>query len=121
MRISDWSSDVCSSDLINGDEEMTKTSPGSIEDDLRSTRRNVEDDMEDSGDIVNSVMDFARSNAGGVGRMVREHPLPVAMIGAGIVWLALASRSDHDDDLDVTEFRSEENKYELQSLTRNAF
>src|SRR3546814_21100745 len=60
--------------------------------------------MEDSGDIVNSVMDFARSNAGGVGRMVREHPLPVAMIGAGLVWLALASRSDYDDDMDEDEF-----------------
>src|SRR3546814_7485555 len=83
---------------------MTKTSPGPIEDDLRSTRRNVEDDMEDSGDIVNSVMDFARSNAGGVGRMVREHPLPVAMIGAGLVWLALASRSDYDEETAEDEF-----------------
>src|SRR3546814_14298772 len=63
--------------------------------------------MEGSGDIVNSVVDFARSNAGGVGRCVREHPLPVAMIGAGLVWLALDSRSDYsdyDDDMDEDEF-----------------
>lgn len=85
---------------------MTNTSSGtgSFEDDIRSTRRNIDDDIEGGGDIVNSVMDFARSNAGGVGRMVRDHPLPVAMIGAGLVWLALSSRSDYDDDMDEYEF-----------------
>lgn len=84
---------------------MVKTSPGTdtIEDDINATRDSIGDKVErlqdrlSPGDMFDSVIDFARSNGGaiasGVGNTVREHPLPIAMIGAGIVWLAIASRT----------------------------
>lgn len=88
---------------------MVKTSPGTdtIEDDIHATRDSIGDKVErlqerlSPGDMVGSVIDFARSNGGaiasGVGNTVREHPVPIAMIGAGILWLALSSRSRDDD------------------------
>jgi hypothetical protein len=97
---------------MDGDCEMIKTTPGTdtIEDDIRTTRHSIDDKVEriqqrlSPGDLIDSVIEFARTNggavAGGVGRTVRDHPLPVAMIGAGIVWLALSSRADHDSDRD---------------------
>jgi len=88
---------------------MVKTSPGTdtIEDDIHATRDSIGDKMErlqerlSPGDMIDNMIDFARSNGGaivsGVGNTVREHPLPIAMIGAGIVWLAVASRNQDDD------------------------
>ncbi|HMA13769.1 MAG TPA: hypothetical protein VKP12_03215 [Kiloniellaceae bacterium] len=88
---------------------MVKTSPGTdtIEDNINATRDSIGDKMErlqerlSPGDMFDSVIDFARSNgsaiASGVGNTVREHPLPIAMIGAGIVWLAIASRSRDEE------------------------
>ncbi|MGE5768220.1 MAG: hypothetical protein ACM35H_13605 [Bacteroidota bacterium] len=88
---------------------MVKTSPGTdtIEDNINATRDSIGDKMErlqerlSPGDMFDSVIDFARSNGGaiasGVGNTVREHPLPIAMIGAGIVWLAIASRSRDEE------------------------
>lgn len=89
---------------------MIKTTPGTetIEDDMQSTRDNIDDKMEriqqrlSPGDLIDSVIGFARENggamAGSIGRTVREHPLPLALIGAGIVWLAVSSRRDHEDE-----------------------
>lgn len=91
---------------------MVKTSPGTdtIEDDIHATRDSIGDKVErlqerlSPGDMIGSVIDFARSNGGaiasGVSNTVREHPVPIAMIGAGILWLALASRSHDDDDME---------------------
>ena len=89
---------------------MVKTYPGTdtIEDDIRATRQSIDDKVEriqqrlSPGDIVDSVVDFARTNGGaiasGIGRGVRDNPLPVAMIGAGIVWFVLSSRAQHRHD-----------------------
>lgn len=97
---------------------MVKTTPGteSIEDEIRATRRSIDDKVErlqnrlSPGDMVDNVVDFARTNggaiAGGIGRGVREHPLPVAMIGAGVIWLALSSRANRraaDDYAEVVD------------------
>lgn len=94
---------------------MVKTTPGteSIEDEIRATRRSIDDKVErlqnrlSPGDMVDSVVDFARTNggaiAGGIGRGVREHPLPIAMIGAGVIWLALSSRSSRNAEDDYAE------------------
>lgn len=94
---------------------MVKTTPGTeaMEDEIRATRRSIDDKVEriqnrlSPGDMVDSVVDFARSNggaiAGGIGRSVREHPLPVAMIGAGVIWLALSSRADRHAEDDYAE------------------
>lgn len=98
---------------------MVKTTPGteSIENDIQSTRRNIDDKIEriqrrlSPGEVVDSFVDFARTNggaiAGGIGRTVRDNPVPAAMIGAGILWLALSTRAsrqadyydDYDDDI----------------------
>jgi len=75
---------------------MVRSTPGTdtIEDDIRATRRSIDDKVEriqrrlSPGDMVDSVVDFARTNggaiAGGIGRGVRENPVPVALIGAGV-------------------------------------
>lgn len=87
---------------------MVRTSPGTdtIEDDIHATREGIGDKMDrlqerlSPSDMFESVIDFARSNGGaiasGVSNTVREHPLPITMIGAGVLWLALASRSRDD-------------------------
>src|SRR3546814_18147105 len=58
-----------------------------------------------SSDLMESILEFARSNGGaiasGVGRTVREHPVPIVMIGAGIAWLAISSRRRDDDDYET--------------------
>lgn len=38
--------------------------------------------------------------AGKLGRQVRDNPLPIALIGAGVAWLVLSNRNSSDDDLD---------------------
>lgn len=88
------------------DTAQAKTSDD-IEADIRSTRRNIDDNLEriqrkfSPGDIVDNVIDFARTNggavAGSVGRTVRENPVPLAMIGAGVLWLALSSRNRREN------------------------
>jgi hypothetical protein len=92
---------------------MVRSTPGTdtIEDDIRATRRSIDDKVEriqrrlSPGDMVDSVVDFARTNggaiAGGIGRGVRENPVPVALIGAGVLWLALSSRARQRADDEV--------------------
>lgn len=91
---------------------MVKTTPGTenIENDIHATRRSIGDKIEriqerlSPGDVVDNVVDFARTNggavAGGIGRTLRDNPVPAAMIGAGILWLALSSRGRGDDEYD---------------------
>jgi Protein of unknown function (DUF3618) len=48
------------------------------------------------GRVVDQLLDYTRNGAAGdffrnLGREVRENPMPVVLIGIGIVWLALAS------------------------------
>lgn len=98
---------------------MVKTTPGteSIENDIYTTRRSIDDKIEriqerlSPGDMLDNIVDFAKTNggaiAGGIGRTVRDNPVPAAMIGAGILWLALSTRArrhaeddyDYDDDI----------------------
>lgn len=92
---------------------MTNTTPGSdtmganTMGESRGTRRRDFEDMRErgsTGETIDSVMDFARDNgsaiADAIGRTVRENPIPIAMIGAGIAWLAFSARGgrDYDDD-----------------------
>src|SRR3546814_8084468 len=95
-----------------------------MEEEVGSMRRSVGEKAEhlrermSSSDLMESILEFARSNGGaiasGVGRTVREHPVPIVMIGAGIAWLAISSRRRDDD-------RSEEHTSELQSLMRTSY
>src|SRR3546814_9695203 len=92
---------------------MVKRTPGmdTMEEEVGSTRRSVGEKAEhlrermSSSDLMESILEFARSNGGaiasGVGRTVREHPVPIVMIGAGIAWLAISSRRRDDDDYET--------------------
>ena len=85
---------------------MVKTYPGTdtIEDDIRTTRQKIDDGVEriqqrlSPGDMVDSVIDFAKTNGGALAGTMRENPVPLAMIGAGVVWLALSSRARHHEE-----------------------
>ena len=84
--------------MANNSDEADK-----IEADIRDTRRSIDEKVEQlqgrlsPGDIVEGVVDFARTNGGAiadrVGRGVRDNPVPAAMIGAGVLWLAFSSVS----------------------------
>ena len=86
--------------------KSTDKSTDDIEAGIRTTRKNIGDNLDriqrklSPGDMVDNAIDFARTNggavAGSVGRTLRDNPVPVAMIGAGILWLALSSRSSDD-------------------------
>src|SRR3546814_18478354 len=92
---------------------MVKRTPGmdTMEEEVGSTRRSVGEKAEhlrermSSSDLMESILEFARSNGGaiasGVGRTVREHPVPIVMIGAGIAWLAISSRRRDADDYET--------------------
>lgn len=111
---------------------MVKTHPGTerIEEDIRATRRDIDDKVDrirdrlSPGDLVDSVVEFARHNggavAGGVGRTLREHPLPIAMIGAGAVWLALASRKNAAEGVDEEEPEAETTAEKLRERAASA-
>ena len=82
------------------------TDPGSksaseIEGEVERTRARVTETIEalrdrmSPGQMVDQVMDYARGSGGAdfmrnFGTSVRDNPLPVAMIGAGIAWLMLS-------------------------------
>ncbi|MDB5370957.1 MAG: nutrient deprivation-induced protein [Roseomonas sp.] len=76
-------------------------SAAEIENDVERTRARVSetiDALRDSmspGQIIDQVVDYARGSGGAdfvrnLGTSVRENPLPVMMIGAGIGWLMLS-------------------------------
>lgn len=52
------------------------------------------------GELVDQAFDFARQTGGkefavNLGRQVRDNPLPVLLMGAGLGWLMTASRNGH--------------------------
>src|SRR3546814_1670569 len=100
MRMSDWSSDVCSSDLVAtaGGEILGERAYASL-DDLPAT--------------VDMVDVFRNSEAAG--------PVTDAAIahGAKVVWMQLGVRND--DAAARAEARSEEHTSELQSLMRISY
>src|SRR3546814_14142011 len=79
-----------------------------MEEEVGSMRRSVGEKAEhlrermSSSDLMESILEFARSNGGAIasraGRTVREHPVPIVMIGAGIAWLTISRRRRDDDD-----------------------
>lgn len=84
-------------------DKRSEAKAADIEAEIHTTRKNIGDKLDriqrklSPGDVVDNAIDFARTNGGAVassvGRTVRENPVPVAMIGAGILWLALSSRN----------------------------
>jgi hypothetical protein len=88
---------------------MVKSTPGidSIEDEIRNTRHDIEDKVErlqqrlSPGEMIDGVVEFARANggaiAGSIGRGLRDNPVPAALIGAGVLWIALSSLARRQD------------------------
>src|SRR3546814_2769002 len=115
MRISDWSSDVCSSDLAAHDDHVGGTSCEQA-------------DADDPGDLVELAFEHQRL---GDGQAVHVED-PVAVVGfhafapdrlraGGGHDRARDQAASHRDDLDWQRERSEEHTSELQSLMRNSY
>ena len=82
--------------------------PEQIEDEIERTRADVGatiDAIQEKltpGQMMDQALQYVRSSGAGdfgsnLGRAVRDNPLPVALIGIGVAWLAMGGRlrSDH--------------------------
>ncbi|HWV53058.1 DUF3618 domain-containing protein [Pseudorhodoplanes sp.] len=69
------------------------------------------------GHLFDQTMDYARNSGGAdfarnLGRQMRDNPLPIALIGAGIAWLMLAPRNAAGVNGDIeSRFRSAANHF----------
>lgn len=87
----------------NGDHGRSKSS-GEIEREVEDTRDRVRETLGElrekmsPGQMVDQVFDLARNSGGGdftrnLGRTIRDNPVPVMLIGAGIAWLMMGRGS----------------------------
>src|SRR3546814_7593278 len=118
MRISDWSSDVCSSDLWRG------VVPGSVSKvSVGGNAVDFDTQLLEFSVVVGQVFQLGWANEGEVGR-VEEHHGPLAF-QVGVRNLAefavFESGSVERFNLAVDDRRSEEHTYELQSLMRRSY
>src|SRR3546814_9426187 len=112
MRISDWSSDVCSSDLRGDEGDGQDGGPG----DGRLPRRRArmdEGDAEDRGDRQHHPFVIA------IGEEADQIPPMRAVVE--VKGRAGAANLDHADENRQDDQRSEEHKSELQSLMRTSY
>src|SRR3546814_10890349 len=103
MRISDWSSDVCSSDLEREEEQPEQQPKIRIERPADRDERTVHSSAHRKGQTANDSM--------GVGC----DGVPVDLVAAS----GQRTRQGHDERLAI--LRSEEHKSELQSLMRISY
>jgi hypothetical protein len=91
-------------------------SPQEVQREVQQSRAELEDTLEaiqerlSPGQMFEQVVDYMRSSNGSdflrnLGTMVRDNPVPVALVGTGLVWLMLSSsrsarREDEDEDED---------------------
>src|SRR5688500_14545107 len=89
-----------------------------IEREVESSRASVQDtlrqlsDRMSPGQLVDQAFDYMKTSGGNefasnLGRSVRDNPLPLLLVGAGIGWLMMGGqpatrRALHDDRRDVT-------------------
>lgn len=92
-----------------------RRSPDEIRRDIERTREGMHETVEaleqrlSPGELFEEVWDRMRSGGGGVGDVVKDHPVPLALMGLGIGWLAIekatSSRGDqlrrHHGDVDT--------------------
>jgi hypothetical protein len=91
-------------------------SPQEVQREVQQSRAEVEETLEaiqerlSPGQVFEQVVDYMRSSNGSdflrnLGTMVRDNPVPVALVGTGLVWLVLSSsrstrrQYDGEDDL----------------------
>jgi hypothetical protein len=96
------------------------TDPGSkssheVQREVQQSRADVEETLEaiqerlSPGQVFEQVVDYMRSSNGSdflrnLGSVVRDNPVPIALVGTGLVWLMLSSsrsgRKEYDDEDD---------------------
>jgi hypothetical protein len=91
-------------------------SPQEVQREVQQSRADAEETLEaiqerlSPGQVFEQVVDYMRSSNGSdfvrnLGTMVRDNPVPVALVGTGLVWLMLSSsrstrrQYDGEDDL----------------------
>src|SRR3546814_5776561 len=133
MRISDWSSDVCSSDLIHLRHDSTATA------DFAETHVRRLEAMRRLGSLVERepegtwiiapnhlerAADFERTRARAAPMIVETLsalPLDKQVAADGATWLDRELVADEPEPMRDTGFRSEEHTSELQSLMRISY
>jgi hypothetical protein len=93
--------------------ELGSKSSQDMQREVQESRAEVEETLEaiqerlSPGQMFEQVVDYMRSSNGSdflrnLGTMVRDNPVPVALVGTGLVWLMLSSsrsgRADDDED-----------------------
>ena len=84
-----------------------------LEREAQATRARIEQTLAElrtrisPGQIVEEAVDYARDSGGGdfvrnLSRQVADNPVPVALMGAGLVWLMMAPRRPRDGALEQT-------------------
>ena len=97
-------------------------SPQEVQREVQRSRAEVEETLEaiqerlSPGQVFEQVVDYMRSSNGSdflrnLGTMVRDNPVPVALVGTGLVWLMLSSsrsgRREYDDEDDLLDSHGE--------------
>ena len=98
--------------------DSASKSPQEVEREVQQSRADVEETLEaiqerlSPGQMFEQVVDYMRSSNGGdflrnLGTVVRDNPVPVALVGTGLVWLMLSgsrsARREYDDAPDLLE------------------
>jgi ElaB/YqjD/DUF883 family membrane-anchored ribosome-binding protein len=105
-------------DLTQGDATAGERSPQEIEFEIERTRERMSSNIDELGerlrpdnlkqqakdaiankaqDVVSNVGDQARQTGGRVMDFITEHPLPVAAVGLGAIWLFTLRRGNRSD------------------------
>ena len=79
---------------------ITSESPEQIERDIQETRSQIDHKLDELQDrfspthLVDAAVDYVKDEGGelasSLGRTVRDNPIPIVLLGAGIAWLAIA-------------------------------
>lgn len=88
-------------------------SPAQIEESIRAIRARMDSTLDEieyrlspgqlSGGVVDVVRDVVQGKPNRTARAIRENPIPVALIGIGVLWLAWAiSRTPEEEGRSVT-------------------
>jgi hypothetical protein len=102
---------------------MTQRSVSQAEHDAEAARARLEQTLAEvraslsPGRLFDETLAYARNSGGAdfaknLGRQVRDNPLPIALVGAGLAWLMLARRNGANDSGDIeSRFRTARDRF----------